>query len=205
MSVGHQGTSREEIREAILDAVGRLLAKYGYKKMTVEDIARESGIGKGTVYLYFPSKEEVALGWFDRAHDRMNEHLSAIARSNLEPDQKLRELLVRRVMAGFDGAQQFVESLDELFAAVRPSLLTRRERYQENMTKIVAEVIEEGCDDGVFDVRDVDGAADAIVLAIHSLLPYSLSVSQLGRRDEIEAKARMIANLLLNGLRRPEH
>ncbi len=36
------------MRDKILDATERLLARYGYAKMTVEDIAREAGIGKGT-------------------------------------------------------------------------------------------------------------------------------------------------------------
>jgi len=114
---------------------------------------------------------------------------------------KLRELLIRRVMGGFDGAQQFVQSLDELFASVRPSLLARRERYQANMAAIIAEVLRDGCANGVFEVHDIVRASHAIVLAIHSLLPYSLSVEQLGRRDEIEAKARAISDILLNGLR----
>lgn len=201
MSVEQRGTSREEIRGAILDAVGRMLLKYGYRKMTVEDIAREAGIGKGTVYLHFRSKEEVALGWFDRAHCSTHDDLNAIAQSDLAPDQKLQELLVRRVTAGFDAAQEFAESLDELFAAVRPSLLARRQRYQANMAGIVADVLREGCARGTFGVADVDSVALSIVLAITSLLPYSLSVAQLGRRDEIEDRARVISGLLLNGLR----
>ena len=36
------------MRDKILDATERLLSRYGYAKMTVEDIAREAGIGKGT-------------------------------------------------------------------------------------------------------------------------------------------------------------
>jgi AcrR family transcriptional regulator len=201
MSVEQRGAVREDVREAILDAVGSMLLKYGYRKMTVEDIAHEAGIGKGTIYLYFPSKEEVALGWFDRAHGKTEEDLKRIARSNLGPDQKLRQMLVRRVMAGFDGAQQFVQSLDELFAGVRPSLLARREHYQANMAAIVAEVLTEGREGGIFDIADIGGASEAIILAVNSLLPYSLSVAQLGRRSEIEAKAGMIADLLLSGLR----
>jgi len=196
----HHECSRQEVREAILDSVGRLLVKYGYKKMTVEDIAHEAGIGKGSVYLYFPSKEEVALGWFDRGHSIINKEIRTIVDSNLEPSQKLRKLLVRRVMASFDQTQQFVESLDELLAAVRPSLLIRRERYQENMASVIAEVLKEGIAAGVFEVPDIIRASQAIVLAIHSLLPYSLSVEQLGRRDEIEAKSQAIADILLNGL-----
>src|SRR6187397_2922070 len=43
-------------RDAILDATDRLLARYGYKKMTIDDLAHEVGIGKGSVYLHFSSK-----------------------------------------------------------------------------------------------------------------------------------------------------
>ncbi|CAL9414206.1 hypothetical protein SUDANB121_01734 [Nocardiopsis dassonvillei] len=41
----------------ILDAAGALLTELGYGKVTVEDVARRAGIGKGTVYLHFPTKE----------------------------------------------------------------------------------------------------------------------------------------------------
>jgi hypothetical protein len=47
------GVQTREVREAILDAGERLLAGYGYKKMTIDDLAREVGIGKGSVYLHF--------------------------------------------------------------------------------------------------------------------------------------------------------
>jgi AcrR family transcriptional regulator len=67
---------REDVREAILDATERLLARYGYRKMTVEDIAREVGIGKGSIYLHFSSKEEVVLSHVDRIVQRLKERLS---------------------------------------------------------------------------------------------------------------------------------
>src|SRR5262249_16762278 len=60
-----------QIRDAILDAAERLLARYGFKKTTIDDLAREAGIGKGTVYLHFPSKEEVALCTIDRIVERL--------------------------------------------------------------------------------------------------------------------------------------
>lgn len=201
MSSEHHCASRDEVRDAILDAVGRMLVRYGYRKMTVEDIAHEAGIGKGTVYLYFSGKEEVALGWFDRGHSKLHKELKAVAQSDMEPDRKIEQLMIHRVLSGFDVSQQFAESLDELFAAIRPAFLARREQYQANMAAIIADVLKEGHADGIFDVRDVDITAHSIVLSINSLLPYSLSVAQLGNRDEIETKIRMIADLMLNGLR----
>lgn len=52
--------SPEEIAERadrILDAAGELLVSWGYRKITIEDVARRAGVGKGTVYLHFPTKE----------------------------------------------------------------------------------------------------------------------------------------------------
>ncbi len=47
-------------REArILDAAGELLLAFGYRRVTVDDVARRAGIGKGTIYLHWSSKLEL--------------------------------------------------------------------------------------------------------------------------------------------------
>ena len=46
-------------RAVILDAALRVFGQYGFRRTSMDDIAREAGIGKGTVYLSFASKEEV--------------------------------------------------------------------------------------------------------------------------------------------------
>jgi AcrR family transcriptional regulator len=46
-------------RAVILDAALRVFGQYGYRRASVDDIAREAGIAKGTIYLSFASKEEV--------------------------------------------------------------------------------------------------------------------------------------------------
>ena len=43
----------------ILDAAGELLLTFGYRKVTVDDVARRAGVGKGTVYLHWASKLEL--------------------------------------------------------------------------------------------------------------------------------------------------
>ena len=62
------------MRDAILDATDKLLARYGYKKMTVDDLAQEVGIGKGSVYLHSSCKEEIALSYIDRIIDRLKQN-----------------------------------------------------------------------------------------------------------------------------------
>src|SRR6476469_8027718 len=85
-------------REAILDATDRLLARYGFKKMTIDDLAREVGIGKGSVYLHFPSKKEIALSHIDRLVDRLKERMRFIAAGNEPIQERLRQMLVERVV-----------------------------------------------------------------------------------------------------------
>jgi AcrR family transcriptional regulator len=53
--------SGEQRRNAILTAARAVFARKGYENTVVEDIAGEAGIGKGTLYLYFPSKEQIYL------------------------------------------------------------------------------------------------------------------------------------------------
>ncbi|MFC3450977.1 TetR/AcrR family transcriptional regulator [Amycolatopsis speibonae] len=45
--------------DRILDAAGVLLLRLGYRKVTIEDIASQAGIGKGTIYLHWPTKENL--------------------------------------------------------------------------------------------------------------------------------------------------
>lgn len=54
--------------ERVLDAAGELLARFGYQRVTVDDVARAAGIGKGTVYLHFRTKEALFLTVLLRGH-----------------------------------------------------------------------------------------------------------------------------------------
>lgn len=57
---------KEERRHAILDAAKRLLLEHPQRIVSVDEVAAQAGMAKGTVYLYFPSKEEILLGLHER-------------------------------------------------------------------------------------------------------------------------------------------
>lgn len=191
---------REEVRESILDATDRLLARYGYKKMTIDDLAQEVGIGKGTVYLHFSSKEEVALSHIDRIIERLKTRLRAIAQEDAHPSERLRRMLIERVVFRFDSVQHYTQSLNDLLAALRAQLLARRQRYFAEEAEIFAGVLAEGKKLKLFALENPAETAELFLLATNSLLPYSLSTRELGERRDIEEKVSRLADLLLAGV-----
>jgi AcrR family transcriptional regulator len=191
---------KEAVKDAILDATDRLLARYGYRKMTVEDIAHEAGIGKGTIYLHFTSKEEVVLSHVDRIVDRLKERLREIGSSNVPAAERLREMLLTRVMFRFDSIQHYTQSLNDLLSALRPGLLARRASYFDAEAQIFAEVLTNGRQSGEFDFDDEQATAHAMLQATNGLLPYSLSTTELGERKEVQQRAADVADLILRGL-----
>ena len=189
-----------DVRSAILDATDVLLARFGYRKMTVEDIATEAGIGKGTVYLHFSSKEEVVLSHIDRIVDRLKIQLWKIVDSEASARKRLREMMLTRVLVRFDSVQHYTQSLNDLLAALRPGFLARRARYFDEEAQIFVELLDRGRATGEFDFTDSLAVAYALLNATNGLLPYSLSATELGARQEVEERTGAIADLVLNGL-----
>jgi AcrR family transcriptional regulator len=61
----------ESRRAVILDAALEMFGQYGYRRTSMDDIAREAGIAKGTIYLSFASKEDVFQALSQRLSQRM--------------------------------------------------------------------------------------------------------------------------------------
>ena len=61
--------------EHILDAAADLLVRFGYRKATVDDVAREAGVGKGTIYLHWKDKNELFRAAIWREQQRLTEDI----------------------------------------------------------------------------------------------------------------------------------
>ncbi|MGZ5488377.1 MAG: TetR/AcrR family transcriptional regulator, partial [Candidatus Aminicenantales bacterium] len=139
-----QIAKRPDIRDLILDAVDALLANYGYGKMTVEDVAKQVGIGKGTIYLHFPSKEELVLAHIDRIAETVIRKLRELAGSSDSIDRRLRRMLVLRVLQRFDSVAHYSQNLGDLLSSVRAPLLVRRQAYFEKEAEVFEGLLREG-------------------------------------------------------------
>lgn len=192
---------RGDIGDLILDAVDVLLGKFGYKKMTMDDVAREVGIGKGTIYLHFPSKEELVLSHVDRIADRVVAGLLEIAGTSEPFDRRLHGMLKARVMLRVDSVIHYSQNLSDLLSSIRTSLLARREAHFNNEARVFEDVLVQGHAAGSLACPDPGAAARVLLQCTNSLLPFNLTAKEIGHRSEIEDNVSRIADLLIRGLR----
>ena len=68
-------TKREERADRILDAAGELMLRWGYNKTTVDDIARQAGVAKGTIYLHWKTREDLFTALMQREYIRLAEDI----------------------------------------------------------------------------------------------------------------------------------
>jgi AcrR family transcriptional regulator len=139
-------TQFEVREEAIVDATNRLLASRGYESMSMEDIAAEVGIAKGSLYRHFESKEALAAAVMVRLLRRTRAALAALppqadARAKLEA---LLKWTLRERLAGG------VPHLPSASQALRDALLAHRAYMDELMelSEAIGSLIRQARDEG---------------------------------------------------------
>ena len=178
-------THRREVRDATLDTAAELVAKHGLLSVTMSQIAEETGIGRATLYKYFPDVEAILVAWHER---QINGHL-----------QHLAEV---RDQAGDAGAR--LEAVLEAYALMSnehhgtelAELLHRGKhvaRAQQHLNKFIRDLLAEGAKSG--ELRD-DVAPDELAsYCLHALAAASSLPSK--------AAVRRLVAVTLAGLRRP--
>jgi AcrR family transcriptional regulator len=81
-------------REEILACAGRVFAARGYPGTDMQAVADAAGVAKGTLYLYFPGKEELFLAAVDQGVLRMKEHIHAVADQVADPIARIEAAIV---------------------------------------------------------------------------------------------------------------
>ena len=84
-----------EKHQRIIDAAVRVFARKGYYSSRVADIAKESGVAVGTIYLYFKTKEEILVSLFREKMADFVASLGGVLSQEPDPPAKLRRLVRR--------------------------------------------------------------------------------------------------------------
>src|SRR5277367_7030648 len=180
-------------RQRILAAALKLFAHEPYQAVTMDRVAAAAQVAKGTLYLYFPSKDALYLGVLSDGLDTAYRTYQSSADPKLPVVERLRRSI--GVMVEFyDKRRDFLQ----FFAIEEPRLAEARNRIIEGSRErgfnFFASLIEEGIRAGVFVRIDPRLATLTIQGAIRSLLLYygdSRPVSELSRE---------LGNLMLRSL-----
>lgn len=178
-------THRREVRDAILETTVRLVTEQGLRSVTMSQIAEAAGIGRATLYKYFPDVEAILVAWHARHVARHLEQLAALRDQAADP--------LARIKAVLD-AYALIQH--KRHASEMGALLHRDEhvsRAQQHLTDLIQELMIEGVKAG--DIRE-DVAPDELA----QYCVYALAAAG-GLRSETSVR-RLVA-VTLAGLRPP--
>jgi TetR/AcrR family transcriptional regulator, fatty acid metabolism regulator protein len=158
MTVSERGVSlrerqRQERERLIVRAAADLFMERGYHDTSMDDIAARVGIAKGTVYLHFASKEDLALALFEHGIRGSLHRLDAILSEGRTPRAKLEAVLAGTYGAMADGSFQFFSTVmrsPEVLARLHEKRETLAELWKEPMARLT-EILEAGKAVGEFD------------------------------------------------------
>lgn len=84
---------RREVRDAIVETTARLVGEHGLRAVTMSQIAETTGIGRATLYKYFPDVEAILREWHQRQITRHLQYLAEIRDDTADPSQRLQAVL----------------------------------------------------------------------------------------------------------------
>lgn len=93
---------RREVRNAILDTTSALVTEHGLLSVTMSQIAETTGIGRATLYKYFPDVETVLRAWHEREIAGHIDQLAEVRDQAAEPRDRLQAVLVAYALMARD-------------------------------------------------------------------------------------------------------
>jgi AcrR family transcriptional regulator len=177
-------------REQLLDAAQRVLLERGLRATTVADVAEAAGVAKGTMYLYYESKDDLLAALRSRY---LAECAAALRPS---PGKSVSERIRRMIIALFD----FGEAHHELH-----HLLFHEAGFSEDdaftgVRKQFTDLIEEGVATGELRVQDVQMASVFVLHGVHGALVHGLHSPRHGRRRTANLVADLVDGALHSGV-----
>ncbi len=187
---------RDDKRGAILRAAWSMMCRYGFAKTTVGEIADHAGIAKGTVYLYFRSKEEILIALVSETNRRILDGMEKIAVSSLPPEKKIEKMVLSRAMEIYDVVQANPHG-EEVIASHKPAIVESLEWFFRKQKKLYERVIREGVAAGYFAEKSPGKAAETLSTLSELLTPPYYGMK---KKSEIERFARNLLRRFVAGM-----
>lgn len=188
-------------RDKFIEVARQLFARKGVENTTMNDIASASDMGRRTIYTYFKSKRDIFNAVIESETDQLLNRLRHIVARQSSPEEKLLEYVECR----FETMKEIVSRNGSLragfFRDVRKvdrarKIITRKE------TAMLRDILQEGVEQGVFDIPNLNHMSVIVTQAIQGLdVPY-IRDNLLDEGIDKELLKSYVADLILNGIKK---
>ena len=173
---------RRAVREATLDTTAVLVAKHGLRSVTMSQIAEETGIGRATLYKYFPDVEAILVAWHERQISRHLEHLAELGNQAGEAGERLKAVLQAYALI------QHEHNATELAALLHRGRHVAR--AQQRLSRFIRDLLQEAAEAG--HVRDD--------VPTEELAPYCIHALAAANRMPSRAAVERLVGVVFDGL-----
>ncbi len=190
---------RSERRQRIIEAAATLFADLGFAGCEMERVAAELGIAKGTLYLYFPGKQDLFFACVDLGMQQMQAAVRTAAATATEPFEIISRA-IRAYLAFFDEHQHYVELLIQERANFkdrkRPTYFEYRDANRGPWRQFYAELVAAG---KLRDDVPVERMLDTIGNLMYGTMFTNLFI---GRTVSLDEQFNAIYEIALRGITR---
>lgn len=137
----------EKKRDKILDSAAKLFATRPFHKVLLSDIAAAASVGKGTLYVYFKSKDDVYLSVLYSGFSRLVDEIrQRIGEKSSDPKKDLETIIAQFVEFAFQNPHLFelLRTIDRQRASCRAKWMRRRREIMDLIKSIVIQGVEQG-------------------------------------------------------------
>jgi AcrR family transcriptional regulator len=196
-----QLTKDDAVREEILESARDLFRQYGLTKTTMEDIARNTGKGKSTLYYYFANKDEI----FEATLMQDMEHIFTATRIAVDKEttaeDKLKAFTLTRL--------KLLERQAALYSNVingditsNPKLLRKtKKEYEAKELLILESVLTYGIENNEFKKVDAEDIPALSYVMLTALRGIERSLLEDARISEMGERLHLILTVLANGMK----
>lgn len=180
---------KEEYRNKIVMISGQIFSRYGFKKTTMDEIAKELQMGKSSVYYYFKSKEDIFEAVVLYEANVLRNELTKAIKSVDSPVDKMKNYVFVR-MKSFEKLSNYYNAIFDKNLAHFDFIETIREKYDREELAILRLIIYDGVRKKVFNVRNSEYTAIAVQTTLKGL-----EVPMFWKKKEIDIGERLNAIL----------
>jgi len=197
--------NKEKKRSDIMTAAMHVFSQHGISSARITEIADAAGVGKGTIYEYFRSKEDIFLAAFRYHFEEHNKNLLKILNHTQNPVEKL-EILIQHTLPDFlEKNGEFASIMMDFWAeGIRNKdekilqELNLKKLYSE-YRDLIATILVEGIEQNIFRYVDPYSMAAIVIGALDGLmLQWILDHRTL----DVRHVSQTLLDLLINGLKK---